>query len=94
VIPSIPDLIFPALSQGDKALVDALHRKLEADVGRSQQSRILQPSGLLRIATSSHLADDIDAFYGDIAAVIDDRVKAIAASRIEAVTAATAVAGS
>jgi hypothetical protein len=93
VIPSIPDDIFPELSRGDRALLDALHKKLEADVGRSLLINVLQRSGLLRIATSSHLADDVDGFYGDTDAAIRDRVTAITASRSEEVTVATAVAG-
>jgi hypothetical protein len=93
VIPSIPDLIFPALSQENTELVDALHRTLEAEVGRSQQIVQLRRSSILKIATSSHLADDVDAFRGDINLVIDGTVRAITASRIEAVTATMAVAG-
>jgi hypothetical protein len=70
-----------------------MQRLLEAEVGRSQQILQLRQSGILHIATSSHLADDIDPFRGDINLVIGGTVRAITASRLEAVTVATAIAG-
>jgi len=93
VIPSIPDYIFHSLSQGDQALLDALHKMLEAHVVRSMLANVLQRSGLLKIATSPHWGDGVDTFLGDPEEVIRDRVTAITAMRFEEVTVATAVPG-